>query len=126
MQVRASHLVIALMLSLTVTALAAEPAVDPGFEVAAGWEPVTHARLDAEGVRVERFGPAEGTVYFTVLNEGVEPVAGNMRVNTAALGADGVAGATEQVSGAALPASTELPLELEPQGLAVIEIALRQ
>lgn len=62
-----------------------------------------------------------------VLNEGIEPVAGNMRVvDTATLGTSGVAGATEQVSGAALPTSTELPLELEPQGLAVIEIALRQ
>lgn len=126
MPLRSGRMFVLLVLGLPTVALAAEPAVDPGFEVAAGWEPVTHARLDAEGVRVERFGPAEGTVYFTVLNEGVEPVAGNMRVNTAALGADGVAGATEQVSGAALPASTELPLELEPQGLAVIEIALRQ
>lgn len=99
MQVRASHLVIALMLSLTVTALAAEPAVDPGFEVAAGWEPVTHARVDAEGVRVERFGPAEGTVYFTVLNEGVEPVSCHFRIDFAGLGVSEFAQMTELLSG---------------------------
>lgn len=91
---------------------------------AAGWEPVTHARVDAADVRVERFGPADGTVCFTVLNEGAETVEGTLSVDAAALGAGGVTAARELVTGASLPASAELPLSLGSQELAVIEVTL--
>ena len=40
---------------------------------AAGWEPVTYAKAAPEGVRVERYGPGEGTeVLFAVFNPAKE------------------------------------------------------
>jgi len=34
----------------------------------AGWEPVTYARAEPSGVSLERYGPWEGTTYFSVHN----------------------------------------------------------
>ncbi len=91
---------------------------------AAGWEPVTHASVDAEGVRVERFGPAQGMVYFSVLNEGAEAVECTLSMDLPALGAAGMGAATELVTGEQIPSRTEVALQLDAGELAVIAAEL--
>jgi len=46
----------------------------------AGWQPVTEAVCEPAAILVERFGPvADGTVYYTLLNDGGTPVEGWLR-----------------------------------------------
>ncbi len=53
----------------------------------AGWEPITEARADHRGVRVERFGSAEGrSLHFTLRNENDRPCEVGLSINAAALG----------------------------------------
>ncbi|MGD9495822.1 MAG: hypothetical protein AB7Y46_05900 [Armatimonadota bacterium] len=86
---------------------------------AAGWEPVTHATVDAANVRVERFGPTEGMVYFTLLNTGAEGVSCNFRIDFDALGVRPSAMMTELISGKTGMGGRAL-LHLEPGELLVL------
>jgi hypothetical protein len=90
---------------------------------AAGWEPVTHARVAQEGVRIERFGPQEGVVYFTLLNEGAQACEVTLTIDALALGAGGlgVESITELLSGR--PVEPDGPA-LEPGELAVLAVEL--
>jgi len=91
---------------------------------AAGWEPVTHATVDAGSVRVERFGPAEGTVHFTVLNEGADTDECTLHMDLPALGAAGMGAVTELVTGDQLPSRAEVALQLDAGELAVVAVEL--
>ena len=53
---------------------------------AAGWEPVTHTRRTPAGLRVERFGPDGGRVFFAVRNPGHNAVRAEVVIDTDALG----------------------------------------
>jgi hypothetical protein len=89
---------------------------------AAGWEPVTLARLEGgEGAVIERFGPAQGKVYFTVYNPTDEAIAPRATVDEATLGA-GVGPARDLVTGESL--ALDEPLNLQPGRLMAIEIEL--
>lgn len=51
----------------------------------AGWEPITHATVDVESIRLERFGGDGGrSVYFTVHNGSDDVVVCSVRVGRAA------------------------------------------
>ncbi len=53
----------------------------------AGWEPVTHASVSPAHVYVERFGPGpDGSVYFTLFNDGAEASVAQLSVDCTALG----------------------------------------
>ena len=46
----------------------------------AGWEPVTHATCNAPGVCVERFGPKDGRLFFSVRNDGEKPATARLSI----------------------------------------------
>ncbi|NOZ19871.1 MAG: hypothetical protein GXP25_02150, partial [Planctomycetes bacterium] len=87
---------------------------------AAGWEPVTHA-TSGEAILVERFGPKEGTVLFTVYNEGTEQTRATLSVDLPALGLKRIASAKELLTGATLDPAN-IALTLPPDGLGVVEL----
>ena len=92
---------------------------------AAGWEPLTQATVEGpQSVRVERFRPAEGIVYFTVYNDGPGAVDCALEIDVAALGAKGVAAMAHLVSGDTLPAGARLELHLGSEQLQVLRLAL--
>jgi len=92
---------------------------------AAGWHPVTHARLDAAaGVIMERFGPAEGKLYFTVHNPGEEGAGGQLHVDWDALGArstnearDLLTGDKVDLASLSLPSRSMMVLEVDLPGI---------
>ena len=70
----------------------------------AGWQPITHARVQGSAARVERYGSAAGgEVLLAVYNPTSAPLAIQLRIDTAALQlADRQSPASAMVSGAAL------------------------
>ncbi|MCX6908483.1 MAG: hypothetical protein NTY01_10620 [Verrucomicrobia bacterium] len=96
----------------------------------AGWEPLTFASAANAALQVERFGAMErGRVFFTVLNDSMEPVRSVLMVEADKLGLpkkelvvfDEVAQRRLgcEASGGALA----IPLELPPQSVALVHIA---
>ena len=74
---------------------------------AAGWEPVTEARAEPAGVRVERYGPQPGgETLLAVYNPGKEAVVARVTVSAGALKLTATQ-ATGLVSGAGLEATRE-------------------
>jgi hypothetical protein len=74
----------------------------------AGWQPVTRARCDAEGLWVERYGPADDSrLYFTLRSEG-EARAGTLTVDLLALGITGaVTGVQNLMTGETIEVQTD-------------------
>jgi len=90
---------------------------------AAGWEPVTHARLsNAPDVRLERFGPADQTLYFTLLNLGETPADGDLSIDLAALSARTIVSAHDLVTGEACVTQPTLRVRLAGGQLCVLGI----
>ncbi len=90
---------------------------------AAGWEPVTLARLEGgEGAIIERFGPAAGKVYFTVYNPTDEAMAPTVTVDEAALSV-GIGPARDLVTGVSV--ALDKPLNLQPRQLMILELELK-
>lgn len=77
---------------------------------AAGWQPVTHARVNAQGVACERYGSGD-VCYFAVVNLGDKPLDCVLTVDMAALNmavADGASSTFSEVaSKAKITAATE-------------------
>lgn len=65
----------------------------------AGWEPVTFARANAPGVRLERFGEVRRGLFFTLLNPTGKPRETRLEVNAAALELPATLEATDLVTG---------------------------
>ena len=63
----------------------------------AGWEPVTNARVDIDGIRVERFGEKD-RYFFTVRNNGSKDSSCNLVLDLKALGITGKFKAQEIVT----------------------------
>jgi hypothetical protein len=98
----------------------------------AGWEPVTHARCDTEGLWVERYGPAaDGRLYFSLRSEGAAR-SGTLTVDLAALGLTGrVSALRDLVSGDAIEAqraagTLTLPVAVEADRSAALVIEFDQ
>ncbi len=97
----------------------------------AGWEPITYARCDAEGLWVERYGPSEGKVYFALRSEG-EARAGTLTVDLAALGITGaVTGAQDLVTGETIQAQAAggtltLPVSVEADRSEAVVVTYEQ
>jgi hypothetical protein len=76
----------------------------------AGWQPVTHARVDAQEVACERYGTGD-VVYFAVVNLGEAPIDAVITVNMAELGmapGDGASSSFAEVArGAKIRAATD-------------------
>ena len=97
---------------------------------AAGWEPLTFARAADAGLQVERFGAMEkGRVFFTVLNDSMEPVRSALTVEADKLGLpkkelvvfDEVA--QRRLGCKASGDALTIPLDLPPQSVVLVHIA---
>ncbi len=89
---------------------------------AAGWEPVTSARTDAEGLRIERFGSGR-IIYFTVRNNGSGDVKANIIPELDELGIKGGISATETVTGSeAIVKSGKITVEVPAGRTRVLKI----
>ena len=89
----------------------------------AGWEPVTHARLDHESVWLERFGRHAPDLYFTVYNPDEKAVQVRLSIDRQALGLPNGSGLVELVKGDKLPARATVALP--PHSLRVVQ-AIKQ
>ncbi len=65
----------------------------------AGWEPVTLAQAETEGILVERFGGGDGPLYLTARNTGEEPTEATIAVDWQALGCAAPASVTRLPAG---------------------------
>ncbi|HIE51430.1 MAG TPA: hypothetical protein EYP85_06690 [Armatimonadetes bacterium] len=89
---------------------------------AAGWQPITGAVCSEPRVRLERFGPREGTVYLTVLNENDRAVEVGVELRVEELGVGKIGRITELVSGQELERSERVRLRLDPLELQVLRV----
>ncbi|NOX55346.1 MAG: hypothetical protein GXP27_13100, partial [Planctomycetes bacterium] len=97
----------------------------------AGWEPLTLARSREPGLTLERFGrPENGEVFFTVFNDGSETVDTVVAIEPQALPPAAVV--VDEISRRWLPGTPasdgrlQVPVRLEPDGLAVLHVASKQ
>ena len=91
----------------------------------AGWEPVTHAACGAAGVCVERFGPKQGRLFFSVRNDGEKPAAARLSVNWKALGLQPRTAATRVPEDEKLTLDGDaIPLELDPGEVVAVRFDL--
>ena len=95
---------------------------------AAGWQPVTHAKCTPTGLRVERFGPERGRVFFAVRNPGRTDVRTDLTIDAEALGIGRLThavlhlGTGRQVAlAAAARDGVRATFDVPPQGLVVLE-----
>jgi hypothetical protein len=89
----------------------------------AGWEPIPHARVEGEGLFVERFGNwSDGDLYFTVHNDADEPQVGHLIVDRKSLGIEGEAAWVELLSKEILDVAEAVPVELEPHRTKLLHV----
>ena len=89
----------------------------------AGWEPITHARVEGDGLFVERFGNwSDGDLHFTVHNDAHEPRVGRLLVDREALGVEGETAWVELLSGEILRAEERIRVELPPHRTRVLSL----
>lgn len=88
----------------------------------AGWQPLTYAICDNPKILVERFGPdADGTLFFTLLNDTADTQSGTVTVDGKALGLKHAPTAQELVSGnPATPSGRGWQISLRPQQAEVL------
>jgi hypothetical protein len=88
---------------------------------AAGWEPITGARVEPPTVRLERYG-SKGTIYLVAHNPTQEAVQATVQVDAAALGLKAFQAALLP-SNEALPATGgKLTVPLGPQATALVAL----
>jgi hypothetical protein len=89
----------------------------------AGWEPITYARVEGEGLFVERFGNSgDGDLHFTVHNDTDEPRAGQLMLDRELLEIEDGAVWVELLSGEILDATTATEAALQPHHTKVYHI----
>ena len=82
----------------------------------AGWEPISHARVEGDGLFVERFGNwSDGDLHFTVHNDSDKPQTGRLIVDRKSLGIEGDAAWVELLGEEILEATEATAVELDPQ-----------
>lgn len=95
----------------------------------AGWEPVTYARSSEPSVYVERYGPADGVVWLTLLNEEARPHATRLSIDARGLGLDPAAvQAVDVLSGRAVELTRAeggfgADLEVPADGVIALQLA---
>lgn len=90
----------------------------------AGWEPVTYAQFTDPAVHVERFGPKNNQLYFTLYNTASSSRGGYLKIEKAALKISACRGVTEVMSGAKFASLDDIKIQEGGSGLAVIECSL--
>jgi hypothetical protein len=93
---------------------------------AAGWQPRTFASCSDEKILMERFGPKEGQLFFTVYNDSDAQLSPRIRLDVELLGISSIQNATELVTGKPLPASPELSLTISPEEVSVIALSVKR
>jgi hypothetical protein len=89
---------------------------------AAGWEPVTYARTNHSGIRVERFGDGKRGLYFTVMNVSSEAVEVSLEPDAQALGLPQGVQARDLLSDLAI--SSPLRFSLAAGDLRILQMSL--
>jgi hypothetical protein len=89
---------------------------------AAGWEPVTHASTAADKIVIERFGPKDGSLFFTVYNESDREKQIVLSIDLPSLGVKKIAAASELVTHEEIKAGDKLSLSLRPDELKVLAL----
>jgi len=88
---------------------------------AAGWEPITHARTNADHVRIERYGSGD-TVYLVVHNGADEPASATVTIDAAGLGMDQYSVKRHGDADALAVADGDLSLDLEARQTVLLEL----
>ncbi|MBM3498385.1 MAG: hypothetical protein FJX74_06905 [Armatimonadetes bacterium] len=88
---------------------------------AAGWEPITHARVDPPTIRLERFGSAPH-VYLVAHNPTDAPVTAKVTFDARAMGLGAVAGLEMRLGEAATPEGAAIAVRLDGKETAVLEV----
>jgi hypothetical protein len=89
----------------------------------AGWEPITHAQIEGEGLFIERFGNwSDGDLHFTVHNDSDEPLTGRLIINRGKLGIEDESIWVELLGEEILDAVEASLVELEPHRTQVFHI----
>lgn len=86
----------------------------------AGWQPVTHATLDAPELWLERFGTGAPELYFTLYNPGSSPQTAALRVDRERLGTPTAVKLLELVESRTL--DTSAPVTVPPRSLRVLQL----
>lgn len=86
----------------------------------AGWEPITYAESADPSIRVERFGPKNGQIYFTLYNTASTPRGASLEVETSKLNIPSHCLVSELLSGATYASISSVRSEIPPGGLAVV------
>ncbi|NOX53346.1 MAG: hypothetical protein GXP27_02685 [Planctomycetes bacterium] len=94
---------------------------------AAGWQPVTGATCSNESIRLERFGPKDGRVYFTVFNAGQDAERIVITFHPRDFGASALGRIASLLDGRTLGRGpTPVTLTLPAEGLAVLSAEIQQ
>jgi len=81
----------------------------------AGWQPLTHARADADALELERWGPSEGRLYLTAHNAGDTPLKALVSLDSAVWKLPAEAEALDLLSGEKLAVRKgRFTLQVEP------------
>jgi hypothetical protein len=87
-----------------------------------GWEPVTYAISSDTDIQVERFGPLDGRVLFSVYNRSDSEKTISLKINTDALNIPEINQVKGMISGKSITPENPLKLKLEAYELDVILI----
>jgi hypothetical protein len=90
----------------------------------AGWEPITLARLNKEGMFAERFGTWKtGNLYFTVHNDSAAAKIGMLTLDKRALGIPAQAKCTELLTGEVADQEGPIRVDLQPHRTKVFHLS---
>jgi hypothetical protein len=90
--------------------------------VAAGWEPITGARVKPEQVRVERYGSGD-RVYLVLHNPAEQPTAAQVQLDEAVLGAQDFAASVQPGGQKASVRDHRLEVQLEARGAVAVVLS---
>jgi hypothetical protein len=86
----------------------------------AGWEPITYAESTDPSVKVERFGPKNGEIYFTLYNVASTPKKVSLEVETSKLNIPSHCAVSELLTGANYATIGSFNSQIGPGGLAIV------
>ena len=89
---------------------------------AAGWEPITQARVEPATVRLERYGSG-ATVYLVAHNPAKEPVEATIQVDGKALGWKQFTAAMADTQQTLPVTGDGVPVHLDPQGTVAVRLS---
>ena len=93
---------------------------------AAGWEPVTAARVEADDLLMERFGPKNGELLLTIYNRAEENITARVRIERQRLGIRSLAAVEELFTGQCPAPREPIEIVVPAKELRVLALRLQQ